>query len=531
MRVDDDTAFRFEGYILDLRRGALRADNLGDIELRPKSFELLRYLVEHAGRLVPKNELLEAIWPDVVVTDESLTRCVSDVRSALSDSDQNIIKTVPRRGYLFAATVARDDPSIQAADSMPRVRPTTAPSPETTTVPPLSLVVLPFINLGGEAEDGFIDAVVDILTTDLSRVSGMFVIARNTAFMFKDRQIDARQIGRSLGVRYVVEGSIQTGPNTVRVIVQLIDGESGAHLWADRFDKPRGDLFAMEDEIASRLTRGLVLALLRVESRRAEQSHGDDAHVLALRGWALLQQPISLARAREARQRFEAALYRDADHFGALIGLASTLQIEADCFASDDRPRLLQQAEAAITRALALSPTNATAHYIAAEIHALAAPDRAMRELEIAQSLGPQLPRIHARLGFMKIILGRPQETEAHIEDAIRLLPHDPELGTWQFWRGLAELYQNRLEKAAAHLRVAVETNPEHGLPWFYLAAAEYGLGHPRAAANARAAGQRLIPGFSVGKLRAAAAGCVKHDVLAQREPVWEALLKAGVPL
>ena len=304
MRLDDDIAFRFEGYILDLRRGALCADDRGDIELRPKSFELLRYLVEHAGRLVPKNELLEAIWPNVVVTDESLTRCVSDVRSALSDSDQNIIKTVPRRGYLFAATVARDDASTQPADSMPLIRPPTPPSPETTTVPPLSLVVLPFINLGSEAEDGFVDAVVDILTTDLSRVAGMFVIARNTAFMFKDRQVDARQIGRSLGVRYVVEGSIQGSPNSVRTIVQLIDAESGAHLWADRFDRPRGDLFAMEDEIVSRLTRGLLLALIRVESHQAEQSSGDDAYALTLRGWALLHQPISLPRAREARQRF-----------------------------------------------------------------------------------------------------------------------------------------------------------------------------------------------------------------------------------
>lgn len=153
-----------------------------------------------------------------------------------------------------------------------------------------------------------------------------------------------------------------------------------------------------------------------------------------------------------------------------------------------------------------------------------------MRELEIAQSLGPQLPRIHARLGFMKIVLGRPQETEAHIADAIRLLPHDPELGTWQFWRGVAELYQSRVEKAAAHLRVAVETNPEYGPPWFYLAAAEYGLGHRRAAADACAGGRRLLPSFGVAKLRAASAGCIKREVLAQREQVWEALLKAGVP-
>jgi TolB-like protein len=214
-------AFTFEGYTLDLTRGCLRAAS-GEIKLRPKCFELLHYLVENLGRLVVKDELAQAVWPNVIVSDDSLAQCISDIRNALNDVERRIIKTIPRQGYLFAAPV-----SISAIEDTSH-SPVFAP-------PRLSIVVLPFANLSGYPDqEYFADGVTDDLTTDLSRISGSFVIARSTAFTFKSRPVDVKQIGRELGVRYVLEGSVQRAGDQVRMNVQLIDAEGGAHVWAER---------------------------------------------------------------------------------------------------------------------------------------------------------------------------------------------------------------------------------------------------------------------------------------------------------
>ena len=186
-----------------------------------------------------------------------------------------------------------------------------AAAPHTTVAPRLSIIVLPFVNLGGNSEqDYFVDGVTESLTTDLSRIPGAFVIARNTAFTFKGKPVDARVIGRELGVRYMMEGSVQGGADRIRVNAQLIDTETGAHLWAERFDKSRGDIFEMQDEITTRLARTVGIELIAAEGRRAERERPDkmDAVDLAMRGWAILNQALSLRRGREACDLFDAAL-------------------------------------------------------------------------------------------------------------------------------------------------------------------------------------------------------------------------------
>jgi adenylate cyclase len=258
--VDRDV-FCFEGYTLDLTRGCVRNANR-EIELRPKSFELLSYLVTNAGRLVAKDELVNAVWPNVVVSDDSLAQCVSDVRRALNDPDRRIIKTVPRRGYLFAPPVSvrsqGNSPtvSVQApAAASPQIPPVVA-----APAPPLSIVVLPFANLSNDPDqEYFADGITDDLTTDLSGISGSIVIARSTAFTCKGKAFDAKQIGRDLGVRYVVEGSVRRGGDQILVNVQLVDAESGAHVWADRFETDRRNLAEAQSEITGRLARRLML--------------------------------------------------------------------------------------------------------------------------------------------------------------------------------------------------------------------------------------------------------------------------------
>jgi DNA-binding winged helix-turn-helix (wHTH) protein len=219
MQVAGGKIFSFGEFTLDLRRGRLCADDR-EIELRPKSFEVLRYLVENAGRLVPKDEIIKAVWPNVTVTDESLTRCVSDIRLALKDIGQSAIRTVTRRGYVFEAPV-----SIGTTDQAPdenAARPRTNDVGASAAKPQggrFSLVVLPFVNLSG-GQDHLADAITEGLTTYLSRIRDAFIIARSIAMTYKGSAVDVRRVGRELGVRYVLEGSEQHTGSLVRVSAQ-----------------------------------------------------------------------------------------------------------------------------------------------------------------------------------------------------------------------------------------------------------------------------------------------------------------------
>ena len=265
----------------------------------------------------------------------------------------------------------------------------------TAVAPRFSIVVLPFINMGGDSgQDYFVDGVTESLTTDLSRIPGAFVIARNTAFTFKSKPVDARAIGRELGVRYLMKGSVQGGGDRIRVNAQLVDTETGAHLWAERFDKPRADIFDMQDEITTRLARTVGIELIAAEGRRAERERPNnmDAVDLAMRGWAILNQPLSLYRAREACDLFDAALRLDDRNVEALVGLASYHVHDVRTFASTNRDEQLRIAETAITNALTLAPGNALAHSVRANVlHVSGAAERSLRELEFAITLDRNL--------------------------------------------------------------------------------------------------------------------------------------------
>jgi TolB-like protein/class 3 adenylate cyclase len=197
-------------------------------------------------------------------------------------------------------------------------------TPSRVSAPRLSIVVLPFANIGGYPEqDYFVDGVTESLTTDLSRISDSFVIARNSAFSYKGKSIDVRQVGRELNVRYALEGSVQRGSSRFRVNVQLIDAETGNHLWAERFDKPLADLFDVQDEIVSRLANTLTSQLVEVEAQRAERSPHPDATDLYFQGWAFGNKGITPEYMTKARSFFERALALDPKNIEALVGMAS----------------------------------------------------------------------------------------------------------------------------------------------------------------------------------------------------------------
>jgi len=302
-----------------------------------------------------------------------------------------------------------------------------ASAPDQQGRPRLSIVVLPFANMTGDPEqEHFVDGVTESLTTDLSRLSGTFVIGRNTAFTYKGKPVDLKQIGRELSVRYVVEGSVQRAGNRIRVSVQLIDAENGHHLWAERFDKPFADLFDMQDEIVARIANALTARLPAAEAQRADRAPNLDSMDLAFQGWAWVNKGLTPDYLAEARRLYERALALDPANVYGLLGVGGADMIVAVYFYPDDRAARLAAAEAAVSKALSLAPENPVVHMVLGmvQLHANRA-SQGIRECERALELNPNLAGAHAHIGDGKILLGQAEETEAHIQEALRLSPHD----------------------------------------------------------------------------------------------------------
>jgi TolB-like protein/class 3 adenylate cyclase len=402
---------------------------------------------------------------------------------------------------------------------------------ESDKAPPrLSIVVLPFANIGGDPEqEYFVDGVTESLTTDLSRISGSFVIARNTAFTYKGKPFDVKQIGRELGVRYVLEGSVQRGGNRLRVNVQLIDTETGNHLWAERFDKPLADLFDMQDEIVARLANQLSAQLIAAEARRAERSPNPDSMDLYFQGQAWMNRGMNPQYLAEAHRLFDGALALSPDNVDALVGLAWTDSYMAGSFTAD-RPARLAAAEAVVTRALTLAPNHAGAHFVLGTIQAFTnRATQGIAECEHALALDRNLFTAHQTMAGAKTFIGHAEESEHHILEALRLSPRDAQANGWMAIAGAAKLYLGRDEEAVAWLRRAVEANRNSATQHFWLAASLAQLGRIEEARTAAQTGLLLDPTFTIHRFRAGASSD-NPTYLAQRERIYDGMRKAGVP-
>ncbi|WP_270934334.1 winged helix-turn-helix domain-containing protein [Falsiroseomonas oryzae] len=249
---------RFAGVKFDLRRGSLRNAAGAEVPIAPKPFDLLRTLACEAGRTLSKDALLDAVWPGVTVTEDSLFQAVREARRAIGDEDGHVLRSIPRRGYMLDAAV----------DAAPAVPPVAEPLTPPEDRP--SLVVLPFANMSGDPEqDYFADGMVEEITSALGRIRWIFVIARNSAFTYKGRAVDVRQVGRELGVRYVVEGSARKAGGRVRIARQLDEVESGRQLWSERFDAALDDIFELRDHVTEAVAGALEPSLRAAEIRRA----------------------------------------------------------------------------------------------------------------------------------------------------------------------------------------------------------------------------------------------------------------------
>ncbi len=438
----------------------------------------------------------------------------------LGDKDlKNIARTV--RVYAVKIGVASAAPAPSAFAS------------KTQGPPRLSMVVLPFANIGGDPEqEHFVDGVTESLTTDLSRLRGSFVIGRNTAFTYKGKAVDLKQIGRELNVRYVLEGSVQRGGNRVRVNVQLIDAETGNHLWAERFDKPLADLFDMQDEIVARLANALNAQLTAAEARRAEQAPNPNSMDLYFQGLAWFNRGMSPDNLAQARSFFDRALSANSDNVDALIRSARVDMIEGVLFFAPDPMAAFAAAEAKSTKALSSVPDHALGHmYLGLVEMWTKRAVEGIAECEHALALDRNLAHAHSSIGFGKIFIGRAEETEAHIVEALRLSPRDTMAYIWMTNGGLAKLHLGSYEQAVAWFRRAIEANRNVPPAYFWLAAALTQLGRLDEARSALKAGLALNPAFSISRARAAwTAMSDDPTYLAQLEPIFDGLRKAGVP-
>ncbi len=410
-------------------------------------------------------------------------------------------------------------------------KPAPAPAPEKSAPPRLSIVVLPFANIGGDPEqEHFVDGVTESLTTDLSRIRGAVVIARNTAFTYKGKRLDVKTIGRELNVRYVLEGSVQRGGNRMRVNVQLIDAVTGNHLWAERFDKPLADLFDMQDEIVARLAGALNAQLVAAEARRAEQSPYPDSMDLYFQGMAWFNKglrPDTLARARGF---FERALALDPGNLDAELGTAQVNAQLGNSYLTDDPRGHCAAAEAILTKVLSLAPNNAWAHYWLGFVQISS--NRAVQgiaECERALALDPNLARAHARMGLGKIFSGRPDETEPHVKEALRLSPRDDFAFEWMLTAGAAKLHLRADEEAVVWLGRSIESDRDWPLAHFFLAAALANLGRLKEARAATQAGLALDPAFTIRRFHVGAA-TDNASFMSTREHFYVGMREAGVP-
>jgi TolB-like protein len=399
--------------------------------------------------------------------------------------------------------------------------------------PRLSIVVLPFGNLSGDpSQDYFADGITEDLTSDLSRIAGSFVISRNTAFTFKGKAVDVRQVGRELGVRYVLEGSVRRMGSTVRVNAQLIDAGTGAHLWAEQMDVDQSTL-ALQDNfgIANRLARALSVELVNVEGRRAPPADPDAAD-LTMRGWSVLNGGPNKENVQRSVILFEDALRIDPDNTQARVGLAQALTLIYRNRWDPDPAKVLGRADEAATRAIAAAPNYAQAHYVKAEVLGLSNRfDAALATYDRAIALDRNLAAAYVGRARNLNIIGRSADALAPVERAIRLSPRDPDLYIWYFVLCHANTHLARDAQAIEWCLKSLATGKTYYFAYVDLASAYAWRGQNAEAAAAVAELLKLRPGFTVQTLVQEGSGTSEHPAFRKEfQRIVEGARKAGLP-
>jgi TolB-like protein len=502
--------FVFADCVLDPGRRELTRGSKA-VALGPQVFDLLLHLVENRERVVSKDGLLDAVWRGRIVSESTLTSHINAARRAVGDTgeEQRLIRTVARRGFRFVGTVTEEPPP--GASSPPRAEPDAsneAPTPALALPDRPSIAVLPFLNLSGDPEqEYFADGVVEDIAAALSRVRWLFVAARNSSFTYKGRAVDVRQVGRELGVRYALEGSVRKAADRVRITGQLIDAAAGGHLWADHFEGAIADVFALQDQVAARVVGAIAPQLERAEIERAKRKPTEclDAYDCYLRGMASFHRGTREA-IDEALPFFRKSIELDPD-FASAYGMAAWCHLwrKINDWVTD-RPKEFAEGARLARRAVELGKDRNDAVALtrggSALSHFGGDFDGCIALLDRALALDPNLAAAWFLGGFLKLWRGDPDDAIERFAHAMRLSPLNSEMYRKQTGTAMAHLLAGRFDAASSWAERALRDMPNFVLAVGIVAASHALVGRTDETRRAMDHLRRLDPALRLSNLQ-----------------------------
>jgi TolB-like protein/tetratricopeptide (TPR) repeat protein len=517
--------YHFEDFVLDTDRRELHRGTK-TVSIAPQVFDLLEYLIRNREHVVGKEDLINAVWNGRAVSDAALTTRLNVARSVVGDSgeEQRLIKTLQRKGFRFVGSVREVQEQGCTALSDDRVGPL-------KSVPALpdkpSIAVLPFQNISGDPDqDYFADGMVDEITTALSRFKFLFVIARNSSFAYKGIAVDIKQVGRELGVRYVLEGSVRKAAGKVRIIGQLIDAATGIHLWADRFEGELIDIFALQDRMTESVVSAVAPKMFQIEIGLAARRPNDlSAYDLCLRAVPHLNSRTPEGTAKALRLATRALEIDPGYGFAATLAGTCHFVNVGQAWAADPKSQTAEIAEGFRLLRLANRIDENDCEALSALSRATAMWtndfDTAKELADRAVSLNPNAADAWVHRGWSYLLAGQPEEAIKSFERAIRISPFDRLLASNLVGIGFAFIDLGRFDEAVAVARKALQRDQAYGAAYRCLAAALAYLGRDAEARKTVTQSLQIEPDFRISKLMARGA---------RSQILFEGLRKAGFP-
>lgn len=517
----------FGEHVLDADRRELTRGSEA-IAVGPQVFDLLVYLVQNRERVVTKDDLIDVVWRGRIVSESTLTSHINAVRKAIGDSggEQRLLRTIARKGYRFVGEVLESH-APERADPVDHHEPAAQalPLPDRP-----SIAVLPFLNLSGDPDqDYFVDGVVEDIIAALSRMSWLFVIARNSSFTYKGRAVDEKQVGRELGVRYVLEGSLRKEASRIRITGQLIDAATGMTLWSERFEGRINNIFELQDQMTANVVGAIAPQLERAEIERAKQKPTEslDAYEYYLRAMANLHFGTREA-VDEALRLLYKAIERDPEY-------AAAYAMAAWCYLwrkingwTNDRVRETAEGTRLARRAVELGKDDAVALTRAGSAlsHLDGDLDGSLVLLDRAKVINPNLAAAWFLGGFVRVWRGDPDGAIAHFTQAMRLSPLDPEMYRMQAGMAAAHLFAVRFDEASSWATKSFRDLPTFLLMVAIIAASHALAGRTDEAQRAMRHLRQLDPTMRVSNLTDYVPICRPQDLAI----FSDGLRKAGLP-
>ena len=520
--------YQFEDFCLDIDRRELRRGS-DLVAIEPQVFDLLQYLIQNRERIVSKDDLIAAVWDGRIISDSTLSSRITAVRHAVGDSGegQRLLRTVPRKGFRFIGTTQ------QTAEGHDEGREVLTPRLDGAALSlpnKPSIAVLPFANLSGDPDqDYFVDGIVEDITTALSQFRQLFVIARGSSFAYKGRAVDVKDVGRELGVRYVLEGSVRKATNRVRIAAQLIDASTGAHLWADRFDGALQEVFDLQDQLTSSVVGAIVPKLEQAEIERAKRKPTEslDAYDYFLRGMASFHR-MNREAIDQALESFRKAIELDAE-FASAYGMAAYCYVwrKTNGWVVNRAQEIAETARLA-QLAADFGKDDAVALGTAgfALAHVVGDLDGGAAMINKACALNPNLANLWLFSGWVKTYLSEPETAIEHLARAMRLSPFDPQAFAAHLVTGFGHFIAGRYDEASMWAERALREQPNFAGAARVTAASHAFAGRLEQAKKAMDRLRQIDPALRVSNLQ---------DVTPLRRPedlarYAEGLRKAGLP-